>query len=59
MKVHLGQIKANHKFHGKSSGFVDSRFVKTCGELVIGHVEVLYGALGRVQTRKMAGLVCL
>ena len=59
MKIHLRQIKANDKFHGISSGFVDSRFVKTCDELVIGHVEVLCGALGRVQIRKMPGLVCL
>ena len=38
MKIHLEQIKANDKFHGeKKSGFVDSEFVKTCDELVIGH----------------------
>ena len=37
MKLHLEQIKANYKFHGKNSGFVDSGFVKTCDELVIGH----------------------
>ena len=36
MKIHLQQIKANNKFHGKSSAFVDSGFVKTCDELVIG-----------------------
>ena len=42
-----------------SSDFVASRFVKTCDELVIGHVEVLCGALGRVQIRKIPGLVCL
>ena len=59
MKINLGQIKANDKFHGRSLGFVDSRFVKTCDELIIGHVEVLWGALGRVQIRKMPGLVCL
>ena len=35
MKIHLEQIKANDKFHGKNSGFVDSEFVKTCDELVI------------------------
>ena len=34
MKFHFGQIKANDKFHGISSDFVDSRFVKTCDELV-------------------------
>ena len=28
-------IKANHKFHGKNSDFVNSGFVKTCDELVI------------------------
>ena len=27
------------KFHGKSSGFVDSGFVKTCDELAIGVVD--------------------
>ena len=32
MKLHLEQIK----FHRKESGFVDSGFVKTCDELVIG-----------------------
>ena len=26
----------NDKFHGKNSGFVNSGFVKTCDELVIG-----------------------
>ena len=36
MKIHLEQIKANDKYHGKNSGFVDSGFVKTCDELVIG-----------------------
>jgi hypothetical protein len=36
MKIHLGQIKANDKFHAKDSDFVDSEFVKTCDELVIG-----------------------
>ena len=38
MKIHLEQIKGNNKFYGKKkSGFVDSGFVKTCDELVIGH----------------------
>ena len=36
MKTHLEQIKENDKILGKSSGFVDSGFVKTCDELVIG-----------------------
>ena len=37
MKIHLEQTKENDKFHGKKkSGFVDSGFVKTCDELVIG-----------------------
>ena len=35
MKIHLEQIKANDKFQWKSSGFVDSGFVKTCDELVV------------------------
>ena len=38
MKVHLEQIKANDKFQENSSGFVDSGFVKTCDELVIGQL---------------------
>ena len=36
MKIHLEQIKANDTFHGKNTGFVDSGFVKTCYELIIG-----------------------
>ena len=36
MKMHSEQIKANNIFHGKKSDFVDSGFVKTCDELVIG-----------------------
>ena len=36
MKNNLEQIKTNDEFHGKNSGFVDSGFVKTCDELVIG-----------------------
>ena len=36
MKIHLKRIKANVKFHGKNTGFVDSGFVKTWDELVIG-----------------------
>ena len=39
MRIPLEQIKAKDKFHGKSSGFVDSRFVKTCDELAIGVVD--------------------
>ena len=39
MKINLAQIKANNKFHGKNSGFVDSGFVKTCDELVKGEEE--------------------
>ena len=38
-KFFLEQIKTN-KFHGKKkSGFIDSEFVKTCDELVIGEEE--------------------
>ena len=37
MKIHLEQIKANDKFHGINSGFVDLGFVKTCDELVTEH----------------------
>ena len=36
MKIHLQHIKANNKFHGKRTAFVDSGFVKTCDELVLG-----------------------
>jgi hypothetical protein len=36
MKIHSEQIKGNNKFNGKNSDFVDSGFVKTCDELVIG-----------------------
>ena len=36
MKIHLEQIKANDEFHRKISNFVDSQFVKTSEELVIG-----------------------
>ena len=39
MKIHLEQIQANDKFHGANSGFIDSGFVKTCDELVIGFRE--------------------
>ena len=38
MKIHLEQIITNDKCHEKS-GFVDSRFVKTCDELVIGSAD--------------------
>ena len=31
-------MKTNEKIHGKNSGFIDSGFVKTCDELVIGLV---------------------
>ena len=37
MKIHLEQFWAKDKFYGKKSGFVDSGFVKTCNELVIGY----------------------
>ena len=36
MEIYLEQMKANVKFHGKKLGFVDSGFVKTCDELVVG-----------------------
>ena len=39
MKVHIKQIKTNKNFIEKKSGFVDSGFVKTCDELVIGLVN--------------------
>ena len=36
MKINLEAIKTNGKFHGEKSGFVDSEFVKTCDEFVLG-----------------------
>ena len=39
MKIYLEHIKANEKYHGKKIGFVDSGFVKTCDELVIGQIS--------------------
>ena len=36
MKIHLKYIKPNDKFFGANSNFVDSGFVKTSDELVIG-----------------------
>ena len=51
MKIHLEQIKAKDKFHGKSSYFEDSGFVITCDELVIG-VDELQVALGEVESER-------
>ena len=51
MQIHLGQIKRNDKFHGKHSGFVDSGFVKTCDELVIGQPTHLH--MTQEQIRKL------
>ena len=51
MKTHLEQIKANDKFHGKRSCFVDSGFVIICDELVIG-VDELQVALGEVESER-------
>ena len=36
MKIHSKQIKANDKFHGKYSGFVELELMKTCDDLVLG-----------------------
>ena len=36
MKIHLELTKEKDKYHRKNSGFVNSGFVKTCDELVIG-----------------------
>ena len=36
IQIGSGHTVADDKFHGKYSGFVDSGFVKTCHELVIG-----------------------
>ena len=51
MKIHLEQSKANDKCNGKSSCFVDSGFVITCDELVIG-VDELQVALGEVESER-------
>ena len=39
MEINLKQMKTNQKSHEKYSGFVVSKFVKTCDELVIGAME--------------------
>jgi deoxyribodipyrimidine photolyase len=44
MKIHSENIKAIEKFHGNYSGFIDSEFVKTCNELVIGP-DLRFGSL--------------
>ena len=36
MKIHFNRPKQAPNFTAKKSGFVDSEFVKTCDELVIG-----------------------
>ena len=51
MKIHLEQIKANDKFYGKSSDFVDSGFVKTCDELVIEEENEVTGSKSRSPSR--------
>ena len=54
MKFHLEQIKANDKFHGICLDFVDSGFVKTCDELVIGQpCQRPQGAHRRVHQRQL------
>ena len=45
MKIHLEWIKANNKFQGLNSVFVDSGFVQTYDELVIGICYVLHQCL--------------
>ena len=40
MKIIFRTDKRTEKFHVKNSVFVDSEFVKTCDELVIGPVRV-------------------
>ena len=39
MKIHLKLI-TNDEFYKKKSGFVDSKFVKICDELVIGQIKI-------------------
>ena len=56
MKIYLGQIKANDKFHAKDSDFVDSEFVKTCDELVIGPVVTMFVQI--TQTSNLIRLSC-
>ena len=48
MKINLEQIKANDKIYGKNAGFVNSGFVKTCDELVIGHGNIQLSSPVRV-----------
>ena len=36
MKIHLEEVKSKRQISLKKSGFIDSGFVKTCDELVIG-----------------------
>ena len=36
MKIHFEQMVKTEKFNGRKSDLVDSGFVKTCNELVIG-----------------------
>ena len=40
MKIHLELIETKDKFYGKKSGFVDSEFVKTCDDFVIGKFHI-------------------
>ena len=48
MKICLEQIKGNNKFHEKSSGLVDSGFVKTYDELIGQVLPCLLGPFGAV-----------
>ena len=48
MKICLEQTKGNDKFHEKSSGLVDSGFVKTYDELIGQVLPCLLGPFGAV-----------
>ena len=58
--LRIEQIKANDKFHGKTSGFVYSEFVKTCDDLVIGpaNKEVSNPGKARFGGLKSRGRCC-
>ena len=46
MIINLEHINTNNKFRAeKKLGFVDSEFVKTCDELVIGQVHLMVGKI--------------
>ena len=61
MKIQLEKIISN--FKGKKSGFVDSGFVKTCNELITGHMQPVldesidYAAEEASEDRRIGGWI--